>query len=177
MPQPGIRIPALILRSPWHHLQQCSSASGYPLAQRSPYYHFCPYLRVCCWQRQIRANAIAAHREPKSTGHAPPEEASMKHFMIKYQFANGTPEEWHREIGRFIAALDNDPELKGKIIYRCMKNRDDSNYFHLATAADEQAVKTLQQRDFFKHYTEKTRQVAGGEVVVTPIEWINETSV
>ncbi len=40
----------------------------------------------------------------------------MKHFMIKYQFANGTPEEWHREIGRFIAALDNDPELKGKII-------------------------------------------------------------
>jgi len=46
-----------------------------------------------------------------------------------------------------------------------MKNRDDSSYFHLASAADEQAVKALQQRDFFKHYTEKTRQVAGGEVV------------
>ena len=83
----------------------------------------------------------------------------MKHFMIKYQFANGTTEDWHREIGRFIAALDNDPELKGRIIYRCMKNRDDSSYFHLASAADDQAVKTLQQRDFFKHYTEKTRQV------------------
>jgi hypothetical protein len=38
------------------------------------------------------------------------------------------------------------------------------------------AVKTLQQRDFFKHYTEKTRQVAGGEVTVTPIELIAETS-
>ena len=100
----------------------------------------------------------------------------MKHFMIKYQFANGTTEEWHREIGRFIAALDNDPELKGKIIYRCMKNRDDSGYYHLAAAADEQAIKTLQQRDFFKHYTEKTRQVAGGEVVVTPIELIAETA-
>ena len=49
----------------------------------------------------------------------------MKHFMIKYQFANGTTEEWHREIGRFIAALDNDPELKGRIIYRCLRNRDD----------------------------------------------------
>jgi hypothetical protein len=94
--------------------------------------------------------------------------------MIKYQFANGTTEEWHREIGRFISALDNDPELKGKIIYRCMKNRDDSSYYHLA-AADEQAIKTLQARDFFKHYTEKTRQVAGGEVVVTPIELIAET--
>ena len=61
----------------------------------------------------------------------------MKHFMIKYQFANGITEEWHREIGRFIAALDNDPELKGRIVYRCLKNRDDSSYFHLASAADD----------------------------------------
>ena len=100
----------------------------------------------------------------------------MKHFMIKYRFANGTPEEWHREIGRFIAALDNDPELKGRIIYRCMKNRDDSSYWHLASAVDDLAVKTLQQRDFFKHYTEKTRQVAGDGVTVTPIELIAETA-
>ena len=58
-----------------------------------------------------------------------------------------------------------------------MKNRDDSSYCHLASATDEQAVKTLQQRDFFKHYTEKTRQVAaGGDVVVTPIELIAETA-
>jgi hypothetical protein len=101
----------------------------------------------------------------------------MKHFMIKYQFANGTTDEWHREIARFIAALNDDPELKGRIIYRCMKNRDDSSYCQFASAADEQAVKTLQQRDFFKHYTEKTRQVAaGGDVVVTPIELIAETA-
>jgi hypothetical protein len=100
----------------------------------------------------------------------------MKHFMIKYQFANGTPEQWHREIDKFIAALNSDPDLKGKILYRVMKNRDDSSYFHLAAAADEAAVKTLQSRDFFKHYTERTRQVAGGEVVVTPIELIAETA-
>ena len=100
----------------------------------------------------------------------------MKQFMIKYQFAHGTTEEWHREIGRFIAALDNDAELKGKIIYRCLKNRDDSSYYHLAAAADEQTIKTLQARDFFKHYTEKTRQVAGGDVVVTPMELIAQTA-
>jgi hypothetical protein len=100
----------------------------------------------------------------------------MKHFMIKYQLANGTAEEWHREVARFISALDNDPELKGRIGYRVMKNRDDSSYFHLAVAADEHAVKTLQSRDFFKHYTERTRQVAGGEVTVTPIELIAETA-
>src|SRR5271167_1293647 len=100
----------------------------------------------------------------------------MKHFMIKYRFANGTPEQWHLEISRFIAALDSDPELKGRISYRVMKNRDDSSYFHLAAAADEAAVKALQSRDFFKAYTEKTRQVAGGEVTVTPIELIAETA-
>lgn len=100
----------------------------------------------------------------------------MKHFMIRYQFANGTAEEWHREIGRFIAAIDRDPELKGKISYRCMKNRDDAGYIHLAAAADEQAIKTLQSRDFFRHYTERTRQVAGGEVTVTPLELIAETA-
>jgi hypothetical protein len=100
----------------------------------------------------------------------------MKHFMIKYQFANGTREEWHREVERFISALDSDPDLKGKILYRVMKNRDDSSYYHLAAAADEQAVKILQSRDFFKHYTEKTRQVAGGEVTVTPMELIAETA-
>jgi hypothetical protein len=96
--------------------------------------------------------------------------------MIKYQFANGTPEQWHREVETFIAALDNDPELKGKITYRCMKNRDDSSYFHLAAAADEQTIKTLQSRDFFKAYTAKTRQVAAGEVVVTPMLLIAETA-
>ena len=91
----------------------------------------------------------------------------MKQFMIKYQFANGAPEEWHREIARFISALDNDPGLT----LIPARLRED-----LAAPVDDAAVKTLQSRDFFKHYTEKTRQVAGGEVTVTPIELIAETA-
>ena len=67
-----------------------------------------------------------------------------------YLFANGTPEDWHREVARFIAALDGDPELKGKIGYRVMKNRDDSSYYHIASVVDDAAVKTLQSREFFK---------------------------
>ena len=100
----------------------------------------------------------------------------MKHFMIKYSFANGTPADWHREIKAFIAALDGDEELKGRISYRCMKNRDDNSYFHFASVTDDAAQKTLQSRDFFKHYTEMTRKVAGGEVTVTPIELIDATA-
>src|SRR6201746_1474692 len=97
--------------------------------------------------------------------------------MIRYRFANGTTEAWHGEIARFIKALDNDPELKGRIVYRCLKVRDDTSYFHLASAADDAAVKTLQHRDFFKHYTEKTRQVSDASgAAVSPIDWVAETA-
>ncbi|MBP0112487.1 MULTISPECIES: hypothetical protein [Bradyrhizobium] len=99
----------------------------------------------------------------------------MKHFMIRYQFKNGTTEEWHREIARFIKAIDGDPELKGRIFYRVLKARDEGSYFHLASASDEGAQKALQSRDFFRAYQEMTRKIAGGEVTVTPIEVIDQT--
>jgi hypothetical protein len=105
-----------------------------------------------------------------------PQERAMKQFLIKYRFSTGTKEEWHRDIAEFIANLDSDPVLKGRISYRCMKNAKDSDYYHLARAADEQAPKELQQRDWFKRYTEKTRLVAGGEVEVLPLEIIAETA-
>ena len=98
----------------------------------------------------------------------------MKHFMIRYEFRNGTTEAWHEEIGRFVKAIDSDPELKGRIGYRVLKNRD-GNYFHLASVSDDAAQKTLQSRDFFRAYQETTRKVAGGEVTVTPIEWVGQT--
>ena len=57
-----------------------------------------------------------------------------------------------------------------------MKIRDGADYFHFAAAADETAIKALQSREFFKRYTEKTKQVAGGEVTVSPLEIIAETA-
>ena len=99
----------------------------------------------------------------------------MKTFFIRYQFANGSKEDWHREVAAFIAAIDGDPELRGKISYRVLKIMDDPSYFHMASAADDQAIKTLQQKAFFKAYTERTRQVAAGEVTVSPLEVIAET--
>ena len=99
----------------------------------------------------------------------------MKQFLIKYRHTNGTTEDWHQEIAKFISAVDGDPELKGRITYRCMKEKDSPNYYHIATAADDQAIKALQQKEWFKHYTEKTKLVAGGEVQVSPLEIIAET--
>jgi len=100
----------------------------------------------------------------------------MKHFLIRYRFTNGTEAEWHQAIAQFISALDDDPDLGGKISYRCMKIRDDSAYYHLAAAADDQAIKVLQQREYFKRYTEATKRVAGGDVVVSPLEIIAESA-
>src|SRR5215831_17925972 len=98
----------------------------------------------------------------------------MKQFLIKYRLKNGSPDAWHADIARFIAALNEDPALKG-ISYRCMKHRDGTDYYHLATVTDDQAVKALQSRDFFSRYTEQTKHVAGGEVEVLPLEIVAET--
>jgi hypothetical protein len=99
----------------------------------------------------------------------------MKHFLIRYQFKNGTIQEWHKEIDRFIAALENDPTLNERIAYRCMKSRENGEYFHIAAAADDQAVKDLGDREYFKHYTGKTDAVSGDTVEVLPVEVIAQT--
>src|SRR5258707_4798292 len=92
----------------------------------------------------------------------------MKQFLIKYRHTTGTTEDWHREIASFIASLDGDPALKGKIGYRCMKGRDGADYYHLATVFDDTARIALQERAFFRHYTGATRLVSGGSVEVVP---------
>ena len=101
----------------------------------------------------------------------------MKHFLIKYRFRNGSREDWHQEIARFIAALEGDPTLRGRISYRCMKAKNESDdYYHLAAAADEDDVKALQANEFFARYTEATKKAAGGSVEVLPLEIIAETA-
>ena len=100
----------------------------------------------------------------------------MKQFLIRYSFKNGSEEQWHRDIAAFIAALDGDPELRGKIGYRCMKRVDGSDYYHLATPSDDDAVKALQATTYFGKYSELTKRVAGGEVEVIPLQTIAQTT-
>jgi len=98
----------------------------------------------------------------------------MKYFLIRYRFAHGSPEEWHGDVARFVAALDADPVLGGKISYRALRTAG-GDYYHLATAADDAAVAALGQSDFFVRYTGRTDEVSGGQVEVTPLELIAET--
>jgi len=101
----------------------------------------------------------------------------VKHFLIKYRFKDGSEAAWRERIGRFIAALDGDATLNGRISYRCMKADNGSDeYYHLAATSDDEAGKVLQSRDFFKAYTEETKRVSGGTVEVLPLAIIAETS-
>jgi hypothetical protein len=100
----------------------------------------------------------------------------MKQFLIRYRHIEGTTEDWHGEIGRFISAIDADPALRGKIGYRCLKARDGADYFHIATVHEDSGQKALQERAFFKHYTAQTRRISGGTVEVTPLETVAQTA-
>lgn len=100
----------------------------------------------------------------------------MKRFLITFTRESGTESEWHQEVRRFVEALDRDPELAGRISYRSLKAGAASGYYHIATVADETAVRKLQERDYFKHYTEQTRRIAGGKVETRPLELVAETS-
>jgi hypothetical protein len=102
----------------------------------------------------------------------------MKPFLIRYKFdpTSGSVEEWHRQVAAFISALETDPELRGRIHYCCMKVRDSRDYYHLAEPLDEEVPKLLQQRDWFRRYTEETKRVGGGTVEVLPLEVIAETN-
>ena len=99
----------------------------------------------------------------------------MNRSLIKYQFKEGTREAWHRRVAEFIAALDNDPELKGRVSYRCLRERNGDGYYHLATAVDDAAVKALQSKPFFREYQAETRRVGGGEVQVVGLELVAAT--
>jgi hypothetical protein len=100
----------------------------------------------------------------------------VKHFLVKYTFKQGTREAWHAEIARFIAALEADPKLQGRISYRCMKVRDSDDYYHVAAAADDAAPGDLNAADFFKHYTAASDTVSAGLLEVLPLEILAETS-
>lgn len=98
----------------------------------------------------------------------------MKYNLIRYHFADGSKDDWHADIARFVADLEADPALSGKIAYRAMRTAN-GDYYHFAAAADPQAAELLGERDFFERYTQKTGRAGGGQVVVEQLELVAET--
>jgi hypothetical protein len=98
-------------------------------------------------------------------------------FQIAYTFRLGDDavEAWHHRVAEFIAAIDADPVLAGRVRYRCLKAQSGPAYVHLAEVADDQAAKLLQEREYFRAYTAEIRRVGGGVVEVTPFSLVAET--
>jgi hypothetical protein len=101
----------------------------------------------------------------------------MKRFLIRYTFSldDDSVDEWHEHVAAFIAEIENDPELTGRLSYRCLKIRDGREYLHLAEPTDDEAIAVLQGREYFKRYTEESKRVGGGSIEVSPLETIAET--
>jgi hypothetical protein len=55
-------------------------------------------------------------------------------------------------------------------------DNDSGSYYHIAAAASKDAVKALQDREFFQRYTKESKRVSGGTLEVLPLAIIAETS-
>lgn len=47
----------------------------------------------------------------------------MKRFLIRYNFSldDASVDAWHVHVATFIAEIENDPALQGRLSYRCLK--------------------------------------------------------
>lgn len=99
----------------------------------------------------------------------------MPQSIITYAFKSGSRDEWHRRIAKMVAEMNSDPDLAGRIAYRVLKERNGERYWHVASAADEAALKALQGKDFFRSYQAATREASAGTVEVIGTETIAET--
>lgn len=99
----------------------------------------------------------------------------MPQSIIAYTFRSGSEDEWRRRIATMVGQMNADPDLKGRIAYRVLKERSGQRYWHVASAVDDAALKALQSKDYFRSYQAATREASGGAVEVIGTETVAET--
>jgi hypothetical protein len=99
----------------------------------------------------------------------------MPQSIITYTFTTGARDDWHRQIAALVAAMNTDPDLKGRIAYRVLKERNGDRYWHIASAVDDAALKALQDKDYFRRYQAANRRIGGNSHQVVGTETIAET--
>lgn len=100
----------------------------------------------------------------------------MPQSIIAYTFKTGSEDEWRSSITTMVGQMNADPDLKGRIAYRVLKERAGQRYWHIASAVDDAALKALQGKDFFRDYQAATRAASGGTVEVIATETVAETA-
>jgi hypothetical protein len=100
----------------------------------------------------------------------------MPQSIITYTFKTGSRDDWHRRIADLVHAMNTDADLQGRIAYRVLKERKGERYWHIASAIDDDALKALQSKDYFRNYQAATRSVSDNAVEVIGTETIAETA-
>ena len=101
----------------------------------------------------------------------------MKQFLIRYRRGGTDAETWHRDVAAFIAALDGDAELSGKISRIAACASPTATIICISPRRQTRPPsRRCNPRDYFKRYNERTRQVAAdGKVEVLKLDVVAET--
>ncbi len=84
----------------------------------------------------------------------------MNGIVIQYQYS-GNETEWEKVTGDFVAAVEADEALNGGFMYMVTKAREGDNRTHIGRWRDEETLKLMQSRDYFKTFAAILKQMAG----------------
>ena len=85
----------------------------------------------------------------------------MRSITIRYQY-EGPEENWREMVDAFITALDADPDVAGKFEYQVAVGDDGKSRVHWGRWDTPETLRTMQSRDYFKQFSTRLRELAGG---------------
>jgi hypothetical protein len=99
----------------------------------------------------------------------------MYGITIVYEYS-GDEAAWKKATSDFIAAIDSDKEIAGRLHYRVNKARDGNRRVHWGWWDSPETVAKMQSRDYFKTFSAKVREMAGGTLSSTQIVRHDQTA-
>ncbi len=85
----------------------------------------------------------------------------MNGILIQYDY-DGDEGAWLAAVEDFVAAIDDDPVLRGRFSYRVNVAADGVSRVHVGRWDSEETLTHLQSQDFFKAFAAKVGEFAGG---------------
>ena len=84
----------------------------------------------------------------------------MNGIIIQYQYS-GDEAAWEKATGDFVAAVEADSALEGGFMYLVTKARESDNRTHIGRWRDDETLKLMQSRDYFKTFAGILKEMAG----------------
>lgn len=84
----------------------------------------------------------------------------MNGIVIQYQYS-GDEAAWEKATSDFVAALEADSQLDGGFHYMVTKSREGDTRTHIGRWRDDETLKLMQSRDYFKTFAGILKEMAG----------------